>query len=857
MAARSTALRSCVVATTGLDENAVRNIKSVVLAGGGSFSARLTAKVTHLIADAAGSPKHRIASASGHIQVVKPSWVAACTGLIGDGPPAAFAHLLLPLIGFRLSITGFQGAERNEMQFLATSAGATYYKDLSRDCTHLIAASPEGRKYEFAMSVPGMHVVRGEWLRLTFSSKVLQDENSFSLDSAKATVAAASTAPTAITSLANATTGDTAVPNTTEGNGYSIPPNEEHSRPQLTNSSLLPLDEVVDDPTGLYPHICPSLALEEVCLYLVPSVADANPATIRKCTAIKRLAALAGAMISPNWSPSVSNAIVVSVPVASGQVAAMKRAESRGVVIVDIDWLSHSASAGAFLAPEDYPPPAWATAPSSNPFLDPSSSLGPRDQTSTLGGSLSLSGPVSASATSHVFQGVRLALGPLAMRHADLCGAISAKVLAGRGKVLTHDTTGQVTSGVPTHVVCPAGMSTGELAVVQGMREKNPRLELVTHAWIEFCLGEQRLLSVSSCALFAAREYELPLRTFVQKNIVIAMSGFMSKPPDPDRNRRRVVLSQLATLLGAKYSERMKRNQATHLIVENANGTGSEKIKRALEWQIPVVSEKWLLACASAGALVAPDPYLVTVSLMRDASFRGSNGSLSAAAGNAPANAKQESRPPSMMQPPASMPVSRVGRRASAPGRSAGVVAGGQDGTPYTSSATLRKRRLSMPVAEEDSARRKSTRRKGMAEVSAEDLVKRLTDNLERLTDANHQSDSIDGIRDGCGSGGAGSEGGGFGGDGGDSAMESEGTLAANAKYRRRGQSGQPDRTIATPVMVHGSDWSLEASQSQMIVHKDLTPPPVRVPITNEPPPLRTMPSRAAKARQVSDLARL
>ena len=45
-------------------------------------------------------------------------------------------------------------------------------------------------------------------------------------------------------------------------------------------------------------------------------------------------------------------------------------------------------------------------------------------------------------------------------------------------------------------------------------------------------------------------------------------------------------------------------------------------------------------------------------------------------------------------------------------------------------------------------------------------------------------------------------------------------------------------------------DWSLEASQSQMVVHKDLTPPQLPVTPQNSNP-VRIMPSRAAKSKKI------
>jgi twin BRCT domain len=537
----------------------------------------------------------------------------------------------------------------------------------------------------------------------------------------------------------------------------------------------------------------PSLVLDSACLLLVPCASsDAEVRRRRRLT--MRFAALAGAMVSPRWNSAVTHAVFTSVPVASDELSELKRAELRGVTFVDFEWVRQSALAIKMLSAGDFPPPTWETATAKGAMDNDGSSEHSRPSV----------------AESRVFQGVRLALGPLAMNLPDACPSITAKVCAGRGKVLAHDATGLVTTGVPTHVVCPFGLSAGALSLIKRMREKNPRLELVTAYWIEQCTLEKQLLAVSSCALFVAREFELPLKSFSDKRVTIAMSGFMGKRPDPDRNRRRDVLSKLAVLLGAEYSERMQRNVSTHLIVESANVTGSEKIKRALQWRIPVISEKWLVACAATGTMVSTEPYFVAEppkeESVHDNLLSGSKGTVT------PTRSAQKRRSNSVSGDPA-----------------------------------------------ENSARRKSARKHVIRSsssdaASAEALLKRVAANLHKISDvtavAARPADS--------------SERGHPGDDGGD--PTAAGSVRQQQQTRRtrvpagsseissarddflggRQRSGADLGGVSAHPVAPTSDWSLEATQSQMIVHKDLTPPPITIVAPKPVPKLRMMPSRAA-----------
>lgn len=70
------------------------------------------------------------------------------------------------------------GDERTAIEKLLTSNGGDYHPDLTRQVTHLIAAVPEGRKYEFARQWE-IRVVSPEWLFHSIERGMALDEDCY------------------------------------------------------------------------------------------------------------------------------------------------------------------------------------------------------------------------------------------------------------------------------------------------------------------------------------------------------------------------------------------------------------------------------------------------------------------------------------------------------------------------------------------------------------------------------------------------------------------------------------------------------------------------------------------------------
>ena len=151
---RSSALRECVLSSTGLDPTALSRLAQRM---GAEFSGDFEpSHVTHLVAARVGSAKYAAAAASG-TPIVTTAWLDACWAAASHVPHAAFA--LPPLSGLVVSVTGLPMDERAQLSGTIEALGGVYAKGLDADTTHLLAVAKEGDKYEAAreMGIPVLH----------------------------------------------------------------------------------------------------------------------------------------------------------------------------------------------------------------------------------------------------------------------------------------------------------------------------------------------------------------------------------------------------------------------------------------------------------------------------------------------------------------------------------------------------------------------------------------------------------------------------------------------------------------------------------------------------------------------------
>ncbi|KAL2399425.1 hypothetical protein ABEF92_004369 [Exophiala dermatitidis] len=143
----------------------------------------LTSDTTHLIVGSTDTEKYQyVAREREDIKVLRPEWVEAVRELWINDLPLDLEGLtreyrLPTLAGLRICITGFEDLSfRAQLQKNIVENGGEYTGDLTRDVTHLIAAKPEGKKYEYGMQWQSK-VVSLKWYKDSLDRGMQLDES--------------------------------------------------------------------------------------------------------------------------------------------------------------------------------------------------------------------------------------------------------------------------------------------------------------------------------------------------------------------------------------------------------------------------------------------------------------------------------------------------------------------------------------------------------------------------------------------------------------------------------------------------------------------------------------------------------
>ncbi|KAF8539267.1 BRCT domain-containing protein [Trichophaea hybrida] len=142
----------------------------------------LTSEVTHLICGNLFSPKYRyVSKMRPDVKVMSTQWVNAIythwiSGEDIDPSTHEAEHRFPVLYQLKISVTGIADvADRKRIEEICYQEKASYHPDLTRDVTHLIAAAPTGKKYEFARN-HNIVVVTSEWLTDSIERGMALDE---------------------------------------------------------------------------------------------------------------------------------------------------------------------------------------------------------------------------------------------------------------------------------------------------------------------------------------------------------------------------------------------------------------------------------------------------------------------------------------------------------------------------------------------------------------------------------------------------------------------------------------------------------------------------------------------------------
>lgn len=142
----------------------------------------LTSDTTHLIVGDTNTLKYQyVAKEREDIKVLRPEWIEGVRELWMKAMPLdldalARQYRVPTLAGLKICITGFDDLSfRAQLQRNVIDNGGEYTGDLTKDVTHLIAAKPEGKKYEYGMQWQ-RKIVSLRWYKDTLERGMQLDE---------------------------------------------------------------------------------------------------------------------------------------------------------------------------------------------------------------------------------------------------------------------------------------------------------------------------------------------------------------------------------------------------------------------------------------------------------------------------------------------------------------------------------------------------------------------------------------------------------------------------------------------------------------------------------------------------------
>ncbi|KIX08250.1 uncharacterized protein Z518_02906 [Rhinocladiella mackenziei CBS 650.93] len=175
-------LKGAVLCFTSVGPEERTRYADLAIQMGAEHKLDLTSDTTHLIVGSTDTLKYQyVAKEREDIKVLRPEWIEAVRECwIKDLPldleALARQYRMPTLAGLKICITGFDDLSfRAQLQRNVVDNGGEYTGDLTKDVTHLIAAKPEGKKYEYGMQWQ-KKVVSLKWYKDTLERGMQLDE---------------------------------------------------------------------------------------------------------------------------------------------------------------------------------------------------------------------------------------------------------------------------------------------------------------------------------------------------------------------------------------------------------------------------------------------------------------------------------------------------------------------------------------------------------------------------------------------------------------------------------------------------------------------------------------------------------
>ncbi|XP_024530554.1 DNA topoisomerase 2-binding protein 1 isoform X1 [Selaginella moellendorffii] len=539
------ALEGIRVHATGFDDSKLKSkIEWLVTSMCGTLDASVSSSTDFVIAKGVSSPAYQVACQQKK-PVVGLSWLDLCSRehqLVPHRP-----HKLSPLSGLNICATQVPVDVRVRIAEAANQNGASYSPNLTKECTHLIATSPDGEKFLASKTWGTIKVVNQDWLWQSLASQVCLDEDLFPV-------------------TVQARNDTSVVDDMPESISYQVVANQCHSGGLQV---VQPLQGSGRTEADSY--------LANCRFYIVGFQPDD----------MKRLVDIVldgGATRYIELNKTVTHIVLGSV--SDSEVKSVQRATAGGAIqVVTSAWLEECAQtrqeigvANTHVPSQMLPGSLRSDVLPQKPHRVQSLDISPATAV-VLETVSAANSDMKEQKEKGVFFGVTFAF----LEKSSCYEVIKKEIVEGI----------KAAGGAFEDACSKADYLIG----FHGSPSPKLNVSIVSIHWLQQCLLEGKLLDTKGHVLYRPLPCRIPLPGFESFRLCI------SQYDDKDRTLCR----HLCGLLGAKFNNTLTK-KVTHLLCKAGDG---DKFQAAVLLGIPAVTIEWLYACVGQNAVVSLEDYSV------------------------------------------------------------------------------------------------------------------------------------------------------------------------------------------------------------------------------------------------------
>lgn len=580
------ALQGVSVLLTGFTVDEKKELEDLVTSMDGTLQQQAVPDVDFVVAKDVLATKYKWACGVVRKPVLMSSWLRQCAREHRQVPHDP--HRMLPLSGLKICATGIMFEDRYRVQEAAPRYGATYRADLTKECSHLIAQVPSGRKFEAATSW-GLKVVSQNWFWESIKHKMSLDESCF---------------PVVSPTIQDTRIFDTAA--VKEGVMTAHEKGPSPSPPASNNHEVSASGE-----QGAEDHIDAERreSIGRDAMYLSGCRIFLTGFGVSEMRKLVNLVLAGGGTRHMEMNDTITHVILGSLP-ESGMKEIRQLAMWGAVYILQPAWLEEctrqrrEVSTDLYLVPQnlllqssrEQPGRVAAVSQSGRAGLaDPGAMLGapgdlPEVSERGVTPSSKANGSVARSEDS----------APERIKTLGLPGPTPNKCFAGHVFGFTNDYPAEQRAEVVRRVLEYGGLWEGNASSAEYVLAPHGVVPVdravstyVSKHWIAQCVEEGKLLDIQSHALFRPLPCDIPLAAF--QGVKFCVSQYS------DRDRK--LLRKLCRVLKVKFTETFN-SKVTHLLCKVKAG---EKYENAERLGIRCITADWLYACAAQNKAMSTD----------------------------------------------------------------------------------------------------------------------------------------------------------------------------------------------------------------------------------------------------------